>query len=147
MKIKIKHFDELSTQELYVLLALRSEVFVVEQHCVYQDLDGLDVKGFHALMYQKDGQIIGTARILPKAVVYETPAIGRFVISKSARGEGYAHELIRACISEIERLFLTHEITISAQEHLEKFYGQHNFVRVGNGYLEDGIPHIKMKRT
>lgn len=147
MLVKFKHFNALTPHELYALLALRSEVFVVEQACIYQDLDGLDGHGFHALMSEDNGVLIGTARILPPDSVYSTPAIGRFVIAHAARGHGYAHDLLRACIREVEQLYSTTSITISAQLYLENFYGRHNFVRTGIEYLEDGIPHIKMKRS
>ena len=146
MLVKFKHFNALTPHELYALLALRSEVFVVEQACIYQDLDGLDGHGFHALMSEDNGVLIGTARILPPDSVYSTPAIGRFVIAHAERGHGYAHDLLRACIREVEQLYSTTSITISAQLYLENFYGRHNFVRTGSEYLEDGIPHIKMKR-
>lgn len=148
MNWQIKHFSELTTNELYDILKLRVDVFVVEQTCYYPELDDLDRNpdSLHVFTY-KDGALAAYLRILPKETSYkEYPSIGRVVISESARGTGLGHELIKAGIDACEEHFNTSTIKISAQEHLVKFYQQHQFEVVTEGYLEDGIPHVGMLR-
>lgn len=145
MEFVIKTFQELTTTELYALLELRSEVFVVEQDCVYQDVDGKDQNALHVLGY-KDDVLIGYSRLFNAGNYFSEASIGRVIIKASARKYGYGHDLIEKSIAVITSEFQKTEIHISAQTYLKKFYESHGFVQVGEGYLEDDIPHIKMVR-
>jgi len=142
---KIKRFEALSLQELYSTLQLRSEVFVVEQNCVYQDIDNKDQKATHLLGFL-DQTLVAYARLFQAGDYFEQASIGRVVVSPAHRSKSFGHELMRAAISEVEQHFQTDEITISAQLYLKAFYESHGFVVVGETYLEDDIPHIKMQR-
>ncbi len=145
IQFKIKRFNEFSLQELYQTLQLRSEVFVVEQNCVYQDIDGKDEKALHLLgIYE--GNIVAYARLFAPGYYFEESAIGRVVINDKYRDRKWGHGLIEAAITGIKEHYNTNAITISAQLYLKKFYESHGFVQVGEGYLEDDIPHIRMKR-
>jgi len=141
----IKRFDELTLDELYNLLQLRNEVFIVEQNCIYKDLDGKDRSAWHLMAIEND-KLIAYTRILPPGVSYNDPAIGRVVTSPSKRRSGIGRELMKRSIEACEKLFGTISITLSAQVYLKSFYGSFGFIVVGEEYLEDGIPHIKMKR-
>ena len=143
MDFKVKIFKELTTSELYEILQLRSEVFVVEQDCVYQDLDGKDQKALHVIG-EKNGKIIAYTRLFNSGQYFETPSIGRVVVKDTERKFGYGHDLIKASIKAIVDNYNETIITISAQTYLKKFYESHGFKKVGEDYLEDGIPHIKM---
>lgn len=145
MQTIIKTFQELTTVELYDLLQLRSEVFVVEQDCVYQDVDGKDANALHVLGY-KNNVLIGYSRLFKAGNYFSEASIGRVIIKPSERKYGYGHELIKKSIEVIETEFNTKEIHISAQTYLKQFYESHGFIQVGDGYLEDDIPHIKMVR-
>lgn len=145
----LKPWSELTTDELYELLALRAEVFVVEQTCPFQDLDGLDRREgvWHLLGYQGD-QLAAYARIMAPGIGDERgAAIGRVVTSPKARGGGLGHKLIGEAVKACEAHWLTHSIWLGAQAHLQGFYGQHGFVAEGEGYVEDDIPHIGMRKT
>ena len=142
----IKPFEELSTIELYEILRLRAEVFVVEQDCVYQDVDGKDDNALHVIGV-KNQKIIAYTRIFDQGDYFEQASIGRVVVAKSERKYGYGHELIAASINAIYERFGRKPIKISAQKHLENFYNQHGFIKIGAKYLEDGIPHIAMLKT
>jgi len=146
MKIKIKTFQEFSLEELYEVLALRSEVFVVEQDCVYQDIDGKDHKAIHVLGY-KDDQLVAYTRCFDKGFYFDQASIGRVIVKQDERKYGYGHVIMDASIKEIEERFHTNSIKISAQQYLTKFYESHQFKQVGEGYLEDGIPHIAMIKS
>jgi len=141
----IKKFDELTLDELYNILQLRNEVFIVEQNCVYKDPDGKDQSAWH-LMAIEDDKLIAYTRILPPGVSYNNPAIGRVVTSTSKRRSGLGRELMKRSIEACEKLFGKISITLSAQVYLEDFYKSLGFIVVGEEYLEDGIPHIKMSR-
>ncbi|WP_064968056.1 GNAT family N-acetyltransferase [Tenacibaculum ovolyticum] len=143
MKFLIKNFKELTTSELYEILQLRSEVFVVEQDCVYQDIDGKDQKALHVIGIKED-KIIAYTRLFNSGQYFDTPSIGRVVVKDTERKYGYGHDLIKASIQAIVNNYGENKITISAQTYLQKFYESHGFVKVGEEYLEDGIPHIKM---
>lgn len=145
MQITIKDFKELSTQELYDLLQLRSEVFVVEQNCVYQDIDGKDQKALHLLGY-KNNVLVAYTRCFPPGVYFEEPAIGRVLVRRSERMNSYGHEIMKASIEALEQRFPGTSIKLSAQTYLQAFYQSHDFQKSGEGYLEDGIPHIPMLR-
>ena len=146
MTFIVKTFNELTTQELYQLLRLRSEVFVVEQDCVYQDIDNKDQKAFHVLSFKKD-ELIAYARIFNSGDYFKQPSIGRIIVKETERNHNYGYELVEASIQFIERNFQTKNIVISAQTYLLKFYNSLGFKKQGEEYLEDGIPHIKMLRT
>ena len=143
MQIKVKTFEELSLNELYEVLALRSEVFVVEQDCVYQDIDGKDQKALHILGY-KEGKLVAYTRCFNKGQYFEEASIGRVLVKEDQRKYGYGHQIFEASIKEVESRFAAERIKISAQQYLIKFYESHNFEQTGEGYLEDGIPHIGM---
>ena len=142
---KIKPFEALSAKELYDLLALRSEVFVVEQNCVYQDIDGKDKKAFH-LIGVFDDKIVAYARIFKAGDYFKEASIGRVVISKNYRDRKWGHDLMQNAIIGIETHFNASKITISAQLYLQKFYETQGFIKTSSVYLEDNIPHIEMKR-
>ncbi|TCI92108.1 GNAT family N-acetyltransferase [Tenacibaculum sp. M341] len=146
MIFQIKTFNELTTSELYDLLQLRSEVFVVEQDCVYQDIDGKDAKALHVLGV-KNEKIVAYTRLFDSGDYFDTPSIGRVVIKASERKYGYGHSLMKASIDAISDTYNKTTITISAQKYLQKFYESHGFVKIGEEYLEDGIPHIKMVKS
>ncbi len=146
LSFKTKPFNELSTSELYKILRLRAEVFIVEQDCVYQDIDDKDSYALHVIGY-KGNEIIAYARLFNTGDYFDKASIGRVVISEKERKFGYGHMLIQNCIAEIEKHFTAKEILISAQCYLISFYKKHGFNEEGEGYLEDGIPHIKMQRA
>ena len=143
---KIKRFNELSTVELYSLLQLRSEVFVVEQNCVYQDVDGKDNKAIHVLGYF-DTELAAYSRLFDKGIYFEEASIGRVVVSPKHRDKKLGHDLMQVSIAAVNEHFKEHNITISAQEYLKKFYESHGFVQTSEMYLEDDIPHIQMKKS
>jgi ElaA protein len=139
-------FQDFTPQQLYSYLQLRSEVFVVEQNCVYQDLDDKDQQSLHVLVHHHD-KLVACARIVPAALAYPEISIGRVIVAEPYRKQQLGHELMRFCVAEIHKYFGPQIIVLSAQAHLQDFYKKHNFVPEGNIYLEDGIPHIHMKRN
>ena len=144
MKIYIKKFKELTVDETYNILKLRSEVFVVEQNCIYQDLDGKDELAIH-LFYKKKNEIIAYTRIFKKGDYYkENPSIGRVVVSKKERGKEIGKSIMKESILYIKNNYSSKSIELSAQKYLDKFYNELGFYRVGEDYLEDGIPHQRM---
>ncbi len=143
MEFRSIHFSKLSLQELYDILQLRSEVFVVEQNCVYQDIDGYDQVASHICAYEQQ-ILVAYARILPEDTYFKQVSIGRIVVKETYRGKDLGHELMRYCLRFITDNFGKQIIKISAQEHLKKFYEKHEFKQIGRAYLEDGIPHIAM---
>lgn len=146
IEFKIKRFNELSTNELYKLLRLRSEVFVVEQNCVYQDIDNKDQKAIHVLGYLNQ-ELIACSRVFAPGDYFEFASIGRVLVAEKQRANSFGHDLMRVSIEAVEQNFQTSKITISAQEYLKKFYESHGFNQTSESYLEDGIPHIEMKKT
>lgn len=137
-------FDKLNIFQLYQIMDLRQEVFVVEQNCPYLDADGKDLESYH-LMIWDEGQLIGYARILPKGISYNSYAsLGRIATKPSFRGLSLGKELVRQSITWCEILFPNINIKISAQSHLERFYEAFGFVATGDYYLEDDIPHSAM---
>lgn len=139
----IKTFDELTTEELYKILKLRAEVFVVEQDCVYQDLDEKDKKAYH-LFTQSDGEVAAYLRILQKGVSYPEVAIGRVVTKITHRRKGLAREMMQKAIGYIEGELHESAIKISAQKYLLEFYKSLGFEVISEVYLEDGIEHVEM---
>ena len=144
VQFKIKRFNELFTHELYDLLRLRSEVFVVEQNCVYQDIDNKDQKAIHVLGYLNE-KLIACSRIFAPGDYFKEASIGRVIVSPQHRANNFGHELMNVSIQAVVQHFNTTNITISAQEYLKKFYESHGFIQTSKPYLEDGIPHIEMK--
>lgn len=145
----LKPWSELTTDELYELLALRAEVFVVEQTCPFQDLDGLDRREgvWHLLGYRGD-LLAAYARIMAPGIGDDSgAAIGRVVTSPRARGDGLGHQLIGEAVKACETRWPAHSIWLGAQAHLQGFYGQHGFLAEGEGYLEDDIPHMGMRKS
>lgn len=141
-----KYFSDLGNWELYKILQLRNEVFVVEQNCVYQDCDNKDLKAYHYIGRQNDN-IVAYSRLLEKGISYDDAAsIGRVIIAQSIRGKSLGRLLMRNSIAEIYRLFGKVPIRIGAQFYLKKFYESFDFVQTGSPYLEDGIKHISMIR-
>ena len=145
MNFIAKYFSELSTTELYEILQLRSEVFVVEQDCVYQDIDFKDQKALHVFGCKND-KIVAYTRIFKPGDYFDNASIGRVLVVGLERKYGFGHNLMKASITAINTHFKVTEITISAQKYLKKFYESHQFTQVGEAYLEDGIPHIRMDR-
>lgn len=147
---KNRTFNQLTTDQLYDLLKFRVDIFVVEQHCPYPELDDRDkLSGAHHLTgYDQSASIIASARLLPPGVSYDNDVcIGRFAIASDMRTQGLGSLLLQQCLEEIEKLWPNKAIRVSAQEHLQKFYEKADFKRVSETYLEDDIPHIEMLRT
>jgi ElaA protein len=142
---KCKSFNELTNEELYKILQLRNEVFIVEQNCPYQDCDNKDLKSFHLTAWEGDS-IVAYSRILPPGISYSNAAsIGRVVTSPSARGQRLGKELMSRSLENLYRLFGHVPVTIGAQLYLKKFYESFSFLQQGDIYLEDGIQHITME--
>ncbi len=139
----VKSFSELTLQELYAIIKLRVDVFVVEQDCVYPDLDDKDQDALHVFYISEEGELFGYLRILNKGTSYEEMAIGRVIIAEKYRRYKLGERLMKDGIEEIEKLGESF-IRISAQEHLKSFYERVGFKQVSDMYLEDGIPHIEM---
>lgn len=139
----VKAFRELTTMELYALLRLRAQVFVVEQNCVYQDLDNKDLYCHHLLVYE-DKQLVAYARLVPPGISYDEMSIGRVVTSPDARGKGTGKKLMALAIENCRKIFGDGPIRIGAQYYLKKFYTEMGFQPTGDAYDEDGIEHIHM---
>jgi ElaA protein len=146
--VNIKKFHELSHLEIYKMLQIRSEVFVVEQECIYQDIDNKDLDAYHCFIENDQSEIIAYVRLLKKGVSYSNGcSIGRVLVNASYRHKGYATELMNTVIDFAFNVLKEDTIVISAQSYLIKFYAAFGFITTGQGYLEDGIPHIKMYLT
>ncbi|MGY3568588.1 GNAT family N-acetyltransferase [Vibrio sp. SCSIO 43135] len=144
---QLKRFSELSQYELYELLKLRVNVFVVEQNCPYPELDDKDTHTeVHHLIGRQSGEIVACARLLPAGVSYSNISIGRIATKENVRGDGIGHKLVAKALLECEQLWPNKDIEIGAQAHLEHFYQAHGFKKSSPPYLEDGIPHIDMLR-
>ena len=144
MNLYIKHFNELTTIELYRILRARAEIFVVEQDCVYQDLDNKDLNAWHVWFEDDDG-VAAYCRVLDKGVSYEGEgSIGRVITVK--RGTGLGYKVMMEGIRVAEEKFGQTSLRISAQQYAQGFYEKCGFVRVSEPYLEDDIPHVQMVR-
>lgn len=141
-----KTFNDFTVNEFHDLIALRIEVFIIEQDCPYQELDGKDKKSLHVIA-NCEGDIVATARIVPPGISYEEPSIGRVVIAEKYRGTGLGHELMKQTMTATHSTYGNSAIRISAQEHLIRYYNAHGFKRVSEVYLEDDIPHVEMLYT
>ena len=142
---KIKPFEALSVNELYDILRLRSEIFVVEQNCVYLDLDGKDKVALH-LFGEYEGKIVAYVRLFKAGISFDNASIGRVTVAINYRDRKWGHDLMREAIAAIALHFGESKITIGAQLYLKKFYESHNFIQTSEMYLEDDIPHIEMIR-
>ncbi|MDX1652086.1 MAG: GNAT family N-acetyltransferase [Brumimicrobium sp.] len=141
---QFKHYNDLLLNEFHDILALRIKVFVVEQNCPYQELDGKDKKSYHLICRNGKGDVVGTMRILPPGISYEEVSYGRIVLDQSERGVQQGHELMEEAMKFSKAEFGNVAIKLSGQKHLESFYNKHGFVSTGKEYLEDGIPHVEM---
>ncbi|MBB6270930.1 ElaA protein [Pedobacter cryoconitis] len=140
-----KPFESLTVKELYAILRLRSEIFVVEQECVFLDADNKDLSCQHLMLYQNK-ELMAYARIVPAGLSFTEPSIGRIVTSAAARGKGFGKQLVLLAISNCIRLYGNKPIKIGAQLYLKSFYESFGFVVVGEEYLEDDILHVDMIR-
>ncbi|MEP6965655.1 MAG: GNAT family N-acetyltransferase [Polaromonas sp.] len=143
---RFAELDALTAAELYAALQLRSEVFVVEQACVFQDMDGADDKAMHLLGTLR-GQVVAYGRCLPAGNKFPEASIGRICTRDSVRGTGAGHALVEKALACLMQQWGAQAIRIGAQARLELFYRQHGFVSTGDSYIEDGIAHIEMLRS
>jgi ElaA protein len=144
MEIIIKPFNKLDLKELYHSLQLRAEIFVVEQNCVYNDIDGNDEIAYHLLAVD-NGHLIGYVRMLPGGTRFKHTSIGRLVVHKDYRFKGLARQLMQEAAQWIHENWNSQLIQISAQKYLKAFYKSLGYEIVSDEYLEDGIPHLKME--
>ena len=142
---KIKEFNELSVNELYQILKIRQEIFIVEQTCYYLDADGYDEKAIH-LWAEKEGEILAYCRIFKEGVKYEEPSIGRVLTNQNFRNFKLGKILMKLALELIEARLGSKKVRISAQDYLIKFYNEFGFYDTGKKYLEDDIPHTEMAR-
>jgi ElaA protein len=141
-------FAQLSALQVYHILRLRSEVFVVEQNCVYQDIDNKDVNSeCYQLLWYKDESLVAYARLLGAGLSYDDVSIGRVIVAPSARGLGLGRQIIQASLEQIECLWPGLGVTIGAQSHLSQLYQEFGFKEVSAHYPEDGIMHVDMHRA
>ena len=148
---RFQAFDTLTVAELYAVLRLRSEVFVVEQNCVFLDMDNSDAQAMHLMghtgkMGEAQGELVAYARCFGPGVKYAEASIGRVITSPQARAGGLGHVLMREAVRAVQAHWGPQPIRIGAQARLQAFYEQHGFAREGESYIEDGIPHIEMLR-
>ena len=144
MELITRTFHQLSTEELYDIMVLRSEVFVVEQNCVYLDPDGIDKDSLHVFLRDEEG-ILAYARLFVKSKDPLTVQIGR--VDSRVRRKGYGTVVLRECVRQAEDFFGAEEIILEAQTYARPFYEAEGFVQTSEEFLEDGIPHICMKRA
>jgi ElaA protein len=140
MNWRVLEWDQINTDTLHQILSLRSEVFIVEQNCVYQDIDGKDSKATHVLGYINE-ELVAYSRFFKTGIYFKQASFGRTLVRKNQRSKNYGHDLVAHTLKVMGD---QDEIKISAQQHLTQFYQKHGFVSVGDSYLEDGIPHIAM---
>jgi len=145
LKWQCSAFHALTPLQLYQLLQLRTEVFVVEQACIYQDLDDLDQDAMHLLGYI-DQRLAGYARLVPPGIRYDEPAIGRIASHPAHRRQGHGRAAVKKAVEICQDIWPSEGIRISAQQRLEKFYRDFGFRTVSTPYLEDGLPHVEMIR-
>lgn len=142
----LKKFDDLTPHELYAVIRLRNDVFVVEQNCVFQDADNKDPLCWH-LMGWDNNNIVAYTRLVPPGIAYKEPSIGRVVTSPSVRGSGAGKQLMEESLKQLKVLYGNISIRIGAQLYLKKFYSSFGFKQSSKIYLEDGIEHIEMLLT
>lgn len=146
MNWKWKKFDDLNNHELYEILALRQRVFIIEQKCPYLDADGKDLKSWHLCAWENQN-LLAYLRVVPAGEKFDEPSIGRVVTAPEARGRGLGKAIMMEAFKRMQAELGPTPIRISAQSYLEKFYTELGFEKVGEGYLEDWIPHIEMLRS
>ena len=137
-------FEDLSTAELYAMLESRQRVFVIEQASLFADIDGRDREADHLLLCGEDGALHGCLRVFAPGIVGEATSLGRVVVGEAARGSGLGRELVAEGLAFLARRHPGADVAISAQEHLQRFYGAFGFERVGDVYDDAGIPHVDM---
>lgn len=138
--------DELSSRQLYAVMAARSDVFVVEQNCVYRDLDGRDAEAMHLIAWS-GAAVAAYTRVLAPGAAFAEPSIGRVLTTHAFRGGGLGRELFAKSVAQVEALYPGRSIRIGAQSHLERFYGSFGFAKASAEYIEDGIAHIEMVKA
>ncbi|TVQ66006.1 MAG: GNAT family N-acetyltransferase [Balneolaceae bacterium] len=145
MKWKIAEtFRELTSRHVYDLLKLRQDVFIIEQNCIYEDIDGVDLISAHLLLYSSENELLACCRIVPAGVKLNSISIGRVVSNPDKRGMGYGRQLMEKAIDKIRKQGIN-QIEIEAQTYLLDFYRSFGFSETGQPYPVDGIPHIVMK--
>ncbi len=141
---QVKSFQELSLEEFHDIIALRIQIFIIEQNCPYQEVDGKDKLAHHLFFKNEMDEIIAVTRILPQGISYEEVAIGRVVVHEEYRGTGLGNQLMADSMNFVKDKYGEVPVRLSAQKHLENYYGNHGFKSTGKEYLEDGIPHVEM---
>ena len=141
---QVKSFQELSLEEFHDIVALRIQIFIIEQNCPYQEVDGKDKLAHHLFFKNEMDEIIAVTRILPQGISYEEVAIGRVVVHEDYRGTGLGNQLMADSMNFVRDKYGEVPVRLSAQKHLENYYGNHGFKSTGKEYLEDGIPHVEM---
>ena len=142
VKFYVKRFNEIDSKTLHNIFLLRSEVFIVEQECAYQDVDGKDKKADHVMLHI-DNELVGYTRVFPENTYFKEASFGRTVVKKNNRGQGYGHLLVDKSLEHLKSKKQS-PIKISAQSYLKEFYSSHGFIAKGDEYMEDGIPHTAM---
>jgi ElaA protein len=141
---QVKSFQELSLEEFHDIIALRIQIFIIEQNCPYQEVDGKDKLAHHLFFKNEMDEIIAVTRILPQGISYAEVAIGRVVVHEDYRGTGLGNQLMADSMNFVRDKYGEVPVRLSAQKHLENYYGNHGFKSTGKEYLEDGIPHVEM---
>lgn len=141
---QVKSFQELSLEEFHDIIALRIQIFIIEQNCPYQEVDGKDKLAHHLFFKNEMDEIIAVTRILPQGISYAEVAIGRVVVHEDYRGTGLGNQLMSDSMNFVRDKYGDVPVRLSAQKHLENYYGNHGFKSTGKEYLEDGIPHVEM---
>lgn len=145
MEFKIKHFNDLTVDELYEIVKARFEVFVMDQKIICeQDFDDKDKQCYHVFL-QEDNKVVAYSRIVPKGLSYDTPSIGRVLVLNSHRRRGIAEKMMKECVAYIKENLNEEHITLSAQEYVKGLYESVGFKAISDVYDEAGIPHVKMK--
>jgi len=140
----VLQFNDLSVKQLFDVLQLRNQIFIVEQNCPYLDIDEKDPKSFHVLGIDQHQKLIATSRILPPGISYSEASIGRVAVAIGSRGTGIGDELNQVSMKFIRDYYGEVPIRLSAQKHLSNYYNKHGFKVVSDPYDEDGIPHVEM---
>ena len=137
-------FGKLTPRQIHDMYRLRVDVFIVEQNCVFQDVDGVDPKCFHLLGYEGDN-LVAYCRLLPAGLKFPDPSIGRVITARTVRRSGMGRVLMAEAMKHADRMWPNKQLRIGAQAHLERFYNEFGFTKVGKPYDEDGILHIEME--
>jgi len=140
----VAHYSQLNIDHFHDIIALRIKIFVIEQDCPYQDLDGKDKVAYHLFYTNNKDEVVAATRILPQNISYAEVSIGRVVVDKDYRGLGLGDLIMKESMNFVQAEFGQVNVRLSAQKHLENYYGKHGFKSTGKEYLEDGIPHVEM---